>query len=85
MWILYPARFVSVLGYQLSVAIVFDVLLDVLVEVESLDVDVELVEVELVEVELVEVEPLVVPDITVNVTGIQTFPPADAATLMVVV
>jgi hypothetical protein len=80
MWILYPARFVSVLGYQLSVAIVFDVLLDVLVEVESLDVDVELVE-----VELVEVEPLVVPDITVNVTGIQTFPPADAATLMVVV
>jgi hypothetical protein len=75
MWILYPARFVSVLGYQLSVAIVFDVLLDVLVEVESLDV----------EVELVEVEPLVVPDITVNVTGIQTFPPADAATLMVVV
>jgi hypothetical protein len=80
MWILYPARFVSLLGYQLSVAIVFDVLLDVLVEVESLDVDVELVE-----VELVEVEPLVVPDITVNVTGIQTFPPADAATLMVVV
>jgi hypothetical protein len=80
MWILYPARFVSVLGYQLSVAIVFDVLLDVLVEVESLDVDVELVE-----VELVEVEPLVVPEVTVNVTGIQTFPPADAATLMVVV
>jgi hypothetical protein len=80
MWILYPARFVSVLGYQLSVAIVFDVLLDVLVEVESLDVDVELVE-----VELVEVEPLVVPEVTVNVTGIQTFPPADAATLIVVV
>jgi hypothetical protein len=80
MWILYPARFVSVLGYQLSVAIVFDVLLDVLVEVESVDVDVELVE-----VELVEVEPLVVPDVTVNVTGIQTFPPADAVTLMVVV
>jgi hypothetical protein len=75
MWILYPARFVSVLGYQLSVAIVFDVLLDVLVEVESLDVDVE----------LVEVEPLVVPEVTVNVTGIQTFPPADAATLIVVV
>jgi hypothetical protein len=80
MWILYPARFVSLLGYQLSVAIVFDVLLDVLVEVESVDVDVELVE-----VELVEVEPLVVPEVTVNVTGIQTFPPADAATLMVVV
>ena len=79
MWILYPARFVSLLGYQLSVAIVFDVL-DVLVEVESVDVDVELVE-----VELVEVEPLVVPEVTVNVTGIQTFPPADAATLMVVV
>ena len=69
-------------GYQLSVAVVFDVLLDVdvLVEVESLDVDVEVVEVELVEVEL-----LVVPEVTVNVTGIQTFPPADAATLMVVV
>lgn len=80
MWILYPARFVSLLGYQLSVAIVFDVLLDVLVEVESVDVDVELVE-----VELGEVEPLVVPEVTVNVTGIQTFPPADAATLMVVV
>lgn len=58
----------------------FDVLLDVLVEVESVDVDVELVE-----VELGEVEPLVVPEVTVNVTGIQTFPPADAATLMVVV
>ena len=80
MWILYPARFVSVLGYQLSVAIVFDVLLDVLVEVELFDVDVELVE-----VELVEVEPLVDPDVTVNVTGIQTLPPADAATLIVVV
>ena len=80
MWILYPARFVSLLGYQLSVAIVFDVLLDVLVEVESVDVDVELVG-----VELGEVEPLVVPEVTVNVTGIQTFPPADAATLMVVV
>lgn len=82
MWILYPARFVSELGYQLSVAIVFDVLLDVdvLVEVESLDVDVEVVEVELVKVEL-----LVVPEVTVNVTGIQTFPPADAATLIVVV
>lgn len=80
MWILYPARFVSLLGYQLSVAIVFDVLLDVLVEVESVDVDVELVE-----VELGEVEPLVVPEVTVNVTGIQTFPPAEAATLMVVV
>ena len=79
MWILYPARFVSVLGYQLNVAIVFDVLLDV-VEVESVDVDVELVK-----VELVEVEPLVVPEVTVNVTGIQTFPPAEAATLMVVV
>ena len=60
----------------------FDVLLDVdvLVEVELLDVDVEVVEVELLEVEL-----LVVPEVTVNVTGIQTFPPADAATLMVVV
>ena len=80
MWILYPARFVSLLGYQLSVAIVFDVLLDVLVEVESVDVDVELVG-----VELGEVEPLVVPEVTVNVTGIQTFPPAEAATLMVVV
>ena len=80
MWILYPARFVSELGYQLSVAVVFDVLLDVLVEVESVDVDVELVE-----VELGEVEPLVVPEVTVNVTGIQTFPPAEAATLMVVV
>jgi hypothetical protein len=70
------------LGYQLSVAVVFDVLVDVdvLVEVESLDVDVEVVE-----VELVEVEPLVVPEVTVNVTGIQTFPPADAATLIVVV
>lgn len=82
MWILYPPRFVSELGYQLSVAVVFDVLLDVdvLVEVESLDVDVEVVEVELVKVEL-----LVVPEVTVNVTGIQTFPPADAATLIVVV
>lgn len=70
------------MGYQLSVAVV-DVLPDVLVEVEPLDVEVEVVEP--LEVELVEVELLVVPDITVNVTGIQTFPPADAATLIVVV
>lgn len=73
------------MGYQLRDAVVFDVLLEVLVlvEVEPLDVDVELVEP--LEAELVDVELLVVPDATVNVTGIQTFPPADAATLIVVV
>ena len=61
------------MAYQLSVAVVFEVLLDVLVVVEPLDV------------ELLEVELLVVSDVTMNVTGIHTFPPSDAATLMVVV
>ena len=74
--------FVSLLAYQLSVAVVFEaleeVLLDILVEVEPLDV-------EPLDVELLVVGLVVVPDVTVNVTGIQTFPPCDAATLMVVV